>query len=475
MTSRKKILLSAVYIVLAITVITSGAYAGMSKSGFVAPVQTVAAKRSDMKETLNFNGTIYSMTGFNVSSKAIGQVKRVYFDEGDEVKAGDIILKIDDEKVALRLKQAEEGVKAAEKLYEKSKIAIKLEREQIYLQITLAKSNLEAAEALYTKAKAGARPQEKKQAEAAMLSAEAAMKNSEANFARMKKLYDKRTISKQQYDLSKMEFDVAKAQHSIAKESYDLVQAGLRAEDIKAAEANYLSATTALNIAKSLKLKLELLESDIAAAKAGLKQAEYARKIVSIMLDDTLVRAPKGGVISKKFIEEGEIIQAPGVSLYKILDQSSMKVKVSIPESSLSKVRKGLNTRIDTVSYPDNPFFGEITRLSPTINIRLRTLEVEITVPNDDALLREGMFAKVSIYTALRSDALSVPVSALKKKNSGRYLFIVVDGVAVKKSVKTGITEGNSIEILSGVLAGDEVIYQGNLQLEDGMRVKVEN
>lgn len=445
------------------------------KKDYIVPVLTTKAKVGEIKETLKYNGTIYSMNSVNISAKIGGQITNIYYDEGDMVKAGDVLLKIDDNTIALRLKQAEEGVTAASQMYQKIKSSIKLEEEQIDLQISMATSNLDAAKAVYEKMKAGARPEEKNQAEAAMFSAEAAMKNSEANFLRMEELFNKKTVSKQQYDLSKMEYDVAKAQYEIAKESHNLVQAGMRAEDIKASEANYLSAQTAVKIAESLKLKLEILKNDLLATNANLKQAEYEKKIAGIMLDDTLVRATSDGVISKKFAEEGEVIQAPGIPLFKLLDQRSMKVKVNIPESDIAKIAHGQAALIETDSFPNKNFVGNITKLSATVDIRLRTLEVEITVSNDEGLLREGMFAKVTIFTAVHKDAVYIPINSVDEKDGEKFVFIAKGDSTEKKNITTGIVQGDVIEIISGISGGEEVISRGNLQLEEGMKIRIEN
>jgi multidrug efflux pump subunit AcrA (membrane-fusion protein) len=446
-----------------------------AKEEFIVPVFSTSAKKGDMKETLRLNGTIYSMNSIKISSKAAGEAVNIFYDEGENVKAGDVLLKINAEKIRLRLKQAEEGEAAAAEIYKKAQTAIKLEEEQTELQISLAVSNLEAAKALYEKAKTGARPEEKKQAEAGMLSAESALKTAEANYNRMEELFKKKTISQQQYDLEKMQYDMAKAQYEIAKENHNLVQAGLREEDIKAVESNYLSAVTSLKIAESLKLKLDLLRNDMKAALSNMKQAEYERKIAGIMLDDTYVRAPINGVISKKFIKEGEIIQSPGIPLFTLLDQKNMKAMVNIPEKNISKIKKGLEALVKIDSYPDKTFSGTIAKSGASLDMKLRTLEVEITISNEGGLLKEGMFARVSIYTDIHKDAVYVPVSAVVKKDGKKFVFIVKGDSPIKKPVTTGIVEGDKVEILSGIANGDEVIYRGNSRLEEDMKVFVEN
>ena len=457
------------------TSLVNVSFSADAKEEFIVPVFATTAKSGDIKETLKLNGTVYSMNSVKLSSKSTGQVKNIFYDEGEVVKKGDVLLKIDAEKVALRLKQAEEGVTAAGKNHQNAMTAIKLEEEQTDLQITLATSNLEAAKAVFDKAKAGARAEEKNQAEAGMLSAEAAMKNAEANFARIEKLYNKKTVSKQQYDLEMMQYDVAKAQYNIAKENNNLVQAGLREEDKKAAEANYNSAVTALKIAESLKLKLDLLRNDVDAAESNLKQAKYEKKIASIMLDDTLVRAPINGVISNKYIEEGEVIQAPGIPLFTLLDQGAMKIKVNIPETQISRVKIGLKTLVDVDSFPGKKFTGTITRLGAALDVKLRTLAVEVTIPNEEGLLKEGMFARVAIYTNIKKSAVIVPISAVVNANGEKYVFTVNSDHPKKNKVKAGITEGENIEIISGIKAGDQVIYRGNSRLEESMKIRVEN
>jgi HlyD family secretion protein len=452
----------------------SRSFAEDKKDSFKVPVFATPAKRGDIKETLKVTGTVYSMNSVSISPKATGQVIKVYHDEGERVNKGDALLKIDDDKIKLRLKQAEAGEKAASEIHLKTQTALKLEEEQTELQINLATSNLDAAKALYDKAKTGAREEEKKQAEASMLSAEAALKNAEANFKRMEELYNKKTVSKQQYELENMQYDVAKAQYEIAKENNNLVQAGLREEDIKAAEANFKSATTALKIAQSLKLTLELIRNDLNAALSNLKSAQYEKKIAKIMLDDTLVRAPISGTISKKFIEEGEMIQTPGIPVFTILDLKSVKVKVNLPETSIAKVKTGQTAGIELDSYPGKAFTGTISRLGETIDLRQRTMEVEITIANDDGLLKEGMFARVAIYTDVRKGVIYVPISAVVDDNGKKYVFTVNSSSPVKNIVETGVTEGDNVEIVSGINEGDEVIYRGNTRLDESMILDVE-
>lgn len=214
------------------------------------------------------------------------------------------------------------------------------------------------------------------------------------------------------------------------------------------------------------------IETAYKVSSAQLTQAKAALDLAREQLEKTKIYSPLSGHVSKKLVEVGEIV-SPQVPLFKIVDLSNVKIEVAVPEEHITKVKHGQSVEIQLDAYPNRIFTGKITEISPTVDRIARTFQVKIIVPNQGALIKPGMFARVRIITERHKNVLLVPVSAVINRNDKEIVFVVSEnGIAREREVKTGISDENYIEIISGIKSDEKVIIEGNYTLTDGAHIR---
>lgn len=206
---------------------------------------------------------------------------------------------------------------------------------------------------------------------------------------------------------------------------------------------------------------------------------EAAKAAYELTLANTQIRAPFSGVITKKWMDEGEVFTLmPGAAgsptILTLMQINPLKILVSVPESDFSRLKKGMaaNVRVDIL--PNRVFHGEIYRSDPAIDPATRTFGIDIKVPNEDKTLRPGMFARVTVHLG-KMEIVAVPRAALIRQpgTSQYYCFVVKDSIARRREIARGKTYNELVEIKSGVKPGEQIVLQGQYLLKDGSKVKI--
>lgn len=300
------------------------------------------------EKSLEAAGTIESKD-ITISSKVVGEIQRIRFDEGNKVSKGDTLVIIDNESFSIQLKLAEANRIISE------------------LQLELLRK--------------GARSEDIVQAEDLLKQAETNFRQSETDKNRMQELYDSKSISKKQLEDFIVKYEVTRAQFNSAKENLTKMQNLARPEEIKQAEAKY---------------------------KQALANEELIRKNIR----DSYVVSPIDGYIVKKYIEEGENVSIMS-SLLKISDLSVVELMIYVSEEELGKVKLGQKAKISVDAFPDKTFDGAVTFISPEAEFTPKNIQtkdertklvfgVKIKVPNPNFELKTGMPADVTIITKLQ-------------------------------------------------------------------------
>lgn len=208
-------------------------------------------------------------------------------------------------------------------------------------------------------------------------------------------------------------------------------------------------------------------------AAAQVKQAEAALARIKVTLDKATIEAPVTGVVSKKYVDEGNMV-GPSTPLIRIVQIETLKVLGGVSECYLPQLVPGQTpVGIETDAYPEDEFEGTVFRVGVAVDAVTRTGEVEIRVPNPDRKLKPGMFARMTIVASQRENAVVVPDSALIRERDNVYAFVVNGSKAHRQRVKLGLSQGQYYEVLEGLSAGDMVITHGQRQLKDGQMVEV--
>ncbi len=242
------------------------------------------------------------------------------------------------------------------------------------------------------------------------------------------------------------------------------------------------------------KIQLASLEKDLARLDTLLKvgsvkeqlydqtkaQYEVMKANVDFMEENTLLEAPFNGIITGKYLEDGELYSgAPGMSgkaaVVTIMQINPVKIIVSVSEQYFPLIKRGMTARIVADVYPGQEFSGRIFRVHPTIDPMSRTFRAEVEIPNGKELLRPGMFARLFIDMG-REETIVIPASTLlmQEGTNERFLYVVENGKAVRKLVTPGKRFDDKVEIAAGDLKeGDNLVIDGQARLSAGMSVEI--
>jgi multidrug efflux pump subunit AcrA (membrane-fusion protein) len=381
------------------------------KKEIIIPVRTAMVEKGEVNSFLKVTGVVEANETVRVTSEIMGQAKEVKVQDGEEVNKGDILVVLGDE--------------------------------QIKIQVAQAQATLDSIQASYDKIKLGARPQEIKQAESAVLQAKINRDSAEENYLRMKKLSSEKAISEQQYEQAKNQYEIADVQYQSAQESFKLVIEGAAEEDVKSVEAQ------------------------VRQTKAALDMAKY-------QLKNTKISAPISGKVTSITVSTGEMV-SPSVPLLSIIDVSRVFVKVGISEKDISKIIEGQTVDLEIDAFPEEKFQGEIVSKGVAVNQISKTLEVKIEILQPEVDIPVGVFARGKILVKTNQDALIISSSALVRKKDGIYVYVIEEGIARQKEVVLGIIQAKRVEILEGLSEEEEIVVLGNQELEDGLKVDVLN
>jgi len=202
------------------------------------------------------------------------------------------------------------------------------------------------------------------------------------------------------------------------------------------------------------------------------EMAEARFQSVKEQHERTVLRAPFDGVVDNRFLDEGDYA-APGVPFGRYLDLNVMKIRVPIPEVYLDKIHAGDGGEVSADPFPNRVFEGTVTFVSREVDSSTRTINVEVTVPNEDRALRPGMTVRVRLAKDNHDNALVVPQDAVVETEHGPGVYLARSGAAVLSLVRVGTIYGQMALIDSGLTAGDTLIVVGNRDLVTGEPIDI--
>jgi RND family efflux transporter MFP subunit len=209
--------------------------------------------------------------------------------------------------------------------------------------------------------------------------------------------------------------------------------------------------------------------------QANISAADAAVKLADRQLRDTYIRAPFDGYVEKRFVNVGQLVKGSGtpVSVMAVVRIDPLKVTGEIPEKMVPWISVGQDVELRVDAYPDKTIAGRMSRISPAVNSATRAFAFEALVPNTDALLKPGTFARVKVQTNKSDSVLTLPYAALQYRYGVNRAFVVTGDRLVARELKVGERLGERIEIVSGVDAGEQVATTDVDKLVDGMKVAV--
>ncbi len=213
-------------------------------------------------------------------------------------------------------------------------------------------------------------------------------------------------------------------------------------------------------------------------AKSSFEAQQRAIGQLQEQIGKTQVRAPFSGTIDDVITEQGSVV-APGQSpLFRIVNLDDMYIETDVPEGYVQTVVNGKEVQVE---FPilGTSVMTEVRQAGNFINPANRTFKIEIGIPNKDQMVKPNLTAKLRINDYTNENAILIPLSIISENAEGRqYIYTVSDrsdnkGIAKRTFIETGKTQGDFIEILSGVSDGDEIIQEGARSVKDNQEVKI--
>jgi HlyD family secretion protein len=303
------------------------------------------------------------LTEVNIAFKTAGRLIERTVDEGDAVRKGQEIARLDrDQLVAQRDREAA-GLASSEAQLAEAATAVQWEKANMAADIEQRQADLVSNQARQAELKNGARPQEKLQARAAVESAQSEYERAQRDWQRGQTLYKNDDISTAQFDQYRNRFEAADAALKNAKEAQGLVLAGPREEQIEAAGGQVLHAHGALKMAEANGLEMKRREQELVIRRAEIARSRASLALIDSQLNDTVAASPVDGVVLVKAADVGEVI-APGTTVVTVGDIDHPWLRGYVNETDLGKVKLGSKARVTTDSYPGKIYDGRVTFIS---------------------------------------------------------------------------------------------------------------
>lgn len=340
--------------------------------------------------TLEVTGQIES-DAVTAGSKIGGRVEKVLVEEGGQVKKGDVLIRLDAAETQAALSAAQAQLAQAEALLLKAETGATAE------QLAQAEAALKAAEEQYTLARKGAREEEKRAAQAGVEAARAPYDAAKADYDRAQRLLQQEVIPQQVFDRSEAAFKAAEAQLKAAREKADIVDEGLRAEEIAMAKANYDRAKAFLD-----EVKRGPRDEDLAAARATRDAAAAQVERAQVALREMEIVAPIDGLIESLDVRPGDLIK-PG-PIVRLMNPEDLDLTIYVSAAMLGHLQTGQKVVITTDAHGLEEFEGIITHIASEGEYTPRNLQteeervqqvfsVEIQLDSAGGKLRAGMTA----------------------------------------------------------------------------------
>jgi len=386
-------------------------------------VKSAASASSQPGNTIILNATGYIIAAhkIQVASKVLGRVAWIGVEKGYKVREGQTIVRLEDDEYRAQLQQA--------------------------------RGNLQALEARLKELENGSRPEEISRAEADLAVAHADLQNAQVTLNRTKELSRQGVSSKQAGDDAQARYDSQVARVSALEKSLQLIRIGPRVEQVDAVRGQIVQARGAVDFAQT-------------------------------QVSNTVIKAPVTGTILERAVEKGEFVTTSFVGdrgakgyVVSLADLNDLQVELDINQNDFAKLGPQQKGTITTDAYPDRKYEGSIYEVSPEANRQKATVQVKVKVLNPDDYLRPEMNASVAFYNQEKAAApnsaaaakpvVFIPASALKSDS----VFVIFDGKAVKRTVKTGSVTSQGIRVEDGLNGGEDLILNPPADLKEGDKV----
>lgn len=468
----------------AATVLLVGCGPAEAPAAKVAPrtvsAPTLVVTQSDGVGSYVVTGTVRTALSATLSSKVMGRVTAVNVREGDTVRPGQTLLKIDARELQAATQVASANLQAARTGVGSARKAVEIETRTSRARIAQAESQVEQAAAALAAArarldlvKAGPRTQEVAQTQVAVLQAESSLRLAQTELDRVARLVEQGALARRALDLAQNQFDLAKGQLDAARQVASIAQEGSRSQDIRAAEqavtqaeAGLRQAQSGLAQARAAALQVELRRQDVEVAQAQQSQARASLQAAQVSQSYGQVLAPFIGRIVTRHVDPGAMAH-PGAPLLT-LEGGAFQLEASVPERLMSRVLPGSTATVQLDALGPKTLSGRVVEIVPQGDATSRSFLVRYQLPTVPGL-KSGMFGRARVSTGT-TRGITIPTTATWEREGLHYVYVVnSQGVLRLRIVTLGDAEAERVHVLSGLNQGDRIVLGPRDGLADGL------
>lgn len=347
------------------------------------------------------------LTEVNIGFKTAGKLIERTVDEGDPVKKGELIARLDRDQLMAQRDRESAALMLAEAQLAQARTSLQLQKETLAGDLDQRRADLEANLQRLAELENGSRPQEKADAKAAVDNAQAELDRAKKDWDRAQVLFKNDDISAAQHDQYRNRWESAAAMLKSAQERQSLVLAGPRSEQIKAQAAQVERARAALKTSQANTLETKRREQEITARLADIERSKANIVLIDSQLADTLASSPVDGVVLVKAADVGEVL-APGTTVVTVGDIDHPWLRGYVNETDLGKVKLGSRAKVTTDSYPGRVYEGRVTFISSEAEFTPKQIQtpqervklvyrIKIEVANPQHELKSNMPADAEI------------------------------------------------------------------------------
>lgn len=239
----------------------------------------------------------------------------------------------------------------------------------------------------------------------------------------------------------------------------------------KAAAASLKQAQDAYRRLKKVYDNGSLAEVKWVEMQTKLEQARSMEASTRKMLEDCELKAPFDGIIGNRDVEIG-MNMLPSQVAFNLMDISTVKIRIPVPESEIASVKLGQNAEVEIAALGDTVFEAKVMERGVEADKLSRSYPVRVSIPNDSMVVMPGMVCKVYLDNLNFKQGFSVPAQAVQTGQGGHYVWLNHNGVAVRCPVSIGGFNENGVWVKNGLNEGDRVITSGFLKISDGSKVE---
>jgi len=389
------------------------------------PVATAKAEAREVQRSVETIGSVVAWQDAQVRSEQPGTIAVIHADLGDAVARGKVLATYDAREFELSVAQADADLLSTQQSLSRSRAAVGSSE----AALRRVRDNLASLEAEVARSRS-------------------VVDWSKSELERADVLYRKELVAQRDVDNARNAYNVAAAQLQVSQ-----IAVNQHPDQVRIAEAQLESDRAALRV-----------------AEAEVTRREATLGIMRKRLGDTSIRAPFAGFVAKRHVNAGEFVKE-NTAAFTIVALDPLKYTGTVPERFAPDLKVGQRVDLTVEAYPGQTFAGQVTRLSPAVEVQTRSLAIEAQVPNRDGRLRPGFFAKGTVLSRRDTGVAFVPAEAVVYFVGISKVFVVAGGKVAERVVRAGSRQGQVVEIADGVKPGELVAITNLAQLFDGAPV----